>query len=130
MKERAQTFKEAREMLSGELACLFTTPTLERAILLAKEPTGSAEITTRHLTELATLIQSADTASADAVKTSLMPYADTITKEQGGRGAALWPLRYALSGAEKSPDPFTLIHILGKEESLARIKRAIQLLKA
>jgi hypothetical protein len=65
---------------------------------------------------------------AEAVKAELMPYADTLTKEQGGRGAALWPLRYALSGAERSPDPFTLISILGSDESTSRIQTALDIL--
>ena len=37
LKERAKTFKEAREMLSGELSCFFAKPKLDRNRLLAKE---------------------------------------------------------------------------------------------
>ena len=37
LKERAQTFGQAREMLSGELSCLFAEPELDRNVLLAKE---------------------------------------------------------------------------------------------
>lgn len=48
--------------------------------------------------------------------------------EQVGKGNVLWPLRYALSGLEKSPDPFTLLSILGQEESLRRVERAIEAL--
>ncbi|HEY0220816.1 MAG TPA: hypothetical protein VGC58_01185 [Candidatus Paceibacterota bacterium] len=44
-----------------------------------------------------------------------------------GRGDVLWPLRVALSGKEKSPDPFTLLYILGKEESIKRINKALDL---
>ncbi len=46
-----------------------------------------------------------------------------------GRGTILWPMRYALSGRERSPDPFSLSAVLGKEETLSRIKNAITLLK-
>ncbi|MBI2278459.1 MAG: glutamate--tRNA ligase [Candidatus Brennerbacteria bacterium] len=45
-----------------------------------------------------------------------------------GRGALLWPLRVALSGREASPGPLELIEVLGKEESLRRIRRALALL--
>ncbi len=38
LKERAHTFSEARQMLSGELASLFSEPALEKNKLLAKEP--------------------------------------------------------------------------------------------
>jgi len=40
----------------------------------------------------------------------------------------LWPLRYALSGQEKSPDPFTLVSILGISESLSRVQKAVDIL--
>ncbi len=46
--------------------------------------------------------------------------------EKEGKGNVLWPLRYSLSGREKSPDPFTLIDILGIEESISRIQKVIQ----
>lgn len=38
-----------------------------------------------------------------------------------GRGQILHPLRMILSLKEKSPDPFTIMEIVGKEESLRRI---------
>jgi len=46
-----------------------------------------------------------------------------------GRGSVLWPIRYALTGLDVSPDPFTILHILGKEKSLKRLERAIAILK-
>ena len=48
--------------------------------------------------------------------------------EEKGKGDILWPLRYALSGKEKSPDPKTLLDILGIGESLKRIGNAISAL--
>jgi glutamyl-tRNA synthetase len=42
------------------------------------------------------------------------------------RGEHLWPMRAALFGQEKSPSPFELAWILGKEESEKRIKKAIE----
>jgi glutamyl/glutaminyl-tRNA synthetase len=54
----------------------------------------------------------------------LMVYATEV-----GRGSVLWPVRYALSGLDKSPDPFTLISLLGTNESLKRIERAIIAIK-
>lgn len=45
------------------------------------------------------------------------------------RGKLLWPLRVALTGREKSPPPFEIAEILGKEEVLKRIKYAQKLLK-
>ncbi len=58
------------------------------------------------------------------IKETLWPYAEEV-----GRGDILWPMRYALSGVDKSPDPFYLAEILGKEETIARINKAVNLLK-
>ena len=48
---------------------------------------------------------------------------------QGDRGKLLWPLRAALSGKKASPGPFEIAGILGKKETLARIKKAINKIK-
>lgn len=44
------------------------------------------------------------------------------------RGDFLWPLRFALTGADKSPSPFDCAWVLGREESLKRIDQAVALL--
>lgn len=54
----------------------------------------------------------------------LMTYA-----EKEGKGNVLWPVRYALTGALASPDPFIILEILGKEKSLKRIEKAIIMFK-
>jgi len=40
------------------------------------------------------------------------------------KGLILWPLRMALSGLKYSPSPYELLAVLGREESLRRIKIA------
>ncbi len=42
------------------------------------------------------------------------------------KGDFLWPLRAALTGAERSPSPPQVAWVLGKKESLARIKKALE----
>lgn len=129
IKERAQTFNEARAMLTDELACLFTAPELIKETLLAKEPNDRpvAKAALEGLLELINSLQ--ESVSAETVKDTVMPFADAEEgRGKGGRGAVLWPLRYTLSGKERSPDPFTLISILGKTESKIRIQKAIDLL--
>jgi glutamyl/glutaminyl-tRNA synthetase len=131
LQERAHTFKEARELLAGELSCLFTAPTLERDRLVAKELSGSPGMTKTALGAVSAVIKGMPIgASSPEVKAILMPLADAEeAKGKGGRGAVLWPLRYALSGQDRSPDPFTLVSILGVEESLSRIAKAIAILE-
>jgi glutamyl-tRNA synthetase len=61
--------------------------------------------------------------TADAIKAALWDYAS-----EQGRGNVLWPVRYALTGLDKSPDPFAVSAVLGKEETIARLKHAIALI--
>ncbi|MDP3725009.1 MAG: glutamate--tRNA ligase [Nanoarchaeota archaeon] len=56
----------------------------------------------------------------DGLETRVMEYA-----EKEGRGDVLWPLRVALSGLEKSPGPFQIIKVIGREEGIQRIKHAL-----
>ena len=63
--------------------------------------------------------------SQENVKKVIWEYA-----EKEGRGEVLWPMRYALSGRDKSPDPFTLAYVLGKKETLERLGNALSKLKS
>lgn len=47
-----------------------------------------------------------------------------IADHGAGNGDVLWPLRVALTGRDKSPNPFEVAAVLGKERSLARITAA------
>lgn len=64
---------------------------------------------------------SADAFNQKNLEEKIMPLADQI-----GRGDLLWPLRTALSGQKNSPGPFEIMSVLGKDESLERIDRAIE----
>lgn len=55
------------------------------------------------------------------IKDKLMEAADPKN-----RGELLWPLRIALTGKEKSPSPWEVAWVIGKEESIKRIKMAIE----
>jgi len=48
-----------------------------------------------------------------------------IEREHLENGRVLWPMRVALSGLEKSPPPFEIAAILGKEKTLDRLKKAL-----
>ncbi len=58
------------------------------------------------------------------IEEKLMPIANEV-----GRGDMLWPLRVSLSGLKSSPGPFEIMHVLGREESINRIEKAINYLK-
>lgn len=54
---------------------------------------------------------------------------DALADKYGGAGEVFWPLRVALSGLPSSPPPLEIAEILEKEESLKRIKTAIDKLE-
>ena len=56
----------------------------------------------------------------EGLEGALMPLAD-----EKGRGELLWPLRASLSGKKASPGPFEIMPVLGKAETLRRIKAGI-----
>lgn len=56
------------------------------------------------------------------IKNVLMLVAENMTT----RGELLHPVRYALSGMDKSPDPFIIASILGKNETIQRLQNALQ----
>ncbi len=67
---------------------------------------------------------------ADFVQAKLEPALLAFAKEQGiDNGTMFWPLRFALSGKERSPSPFEIMGVLGKTQSLRRIQSGLNRLK-
>ena len=93
-------------------------------MLIWKKDTDFA-IPKKNLEQVRDILMAIDETNFDleSIKSALTPFA-----EIAGKGSVLWPTRVALSGREKSPDPFTLISILGKKECVARLSKAIEIL--
>jgi len=125
MVERVSALGELQALVdAGEFDYFFSDPMYDKSALLWKGKGDYEKVKTR-LEAVKKILEDSltETFDKDKVKEVLWPYA-----EKEGRGEVLWPLRVSLSGKEKSPDPFTLAAILGKEETLARLKTAINLL--
>ncbi len=125
MRERIQTFNELRELeTAGEFSYYARTPAYDSKKLLGKGETDQEKTAARlkKVHELLTGISEAEWHDKK-IKEVVWPYA-----EEEGRGAVLWPFRFALSGRDKSPDPFTIAGIMGKDETQKRIAEAIELL--
>lgn len=76
------------------------------------------------LTEVKTIIENFNFSTS--AKDKLRKLLDEFSSKTGDRGLVYWPLRVALTGKEKSPDPIDVAYILGKEKSLERIENAIK----
>ncbi|MEK7093190.1 MAG: glutamate--tRNA ligase [Patescibacteria group bacterium] len=122
VKERARTFAEAVELIKNREFQFMSADISYDASLLVKGAKTDAETAKKHLLAVSGILKelSAEDFSAEKVKDAIFPYA---TKE--GRGSVLWPLRVALSGREKSPDPFIIASLIGKERTLQRIENAV-----
>lgn len=114
--------KEAAE--AGEYDWLFKSPKYSKEILKWKND-NSPEDSLARLLKVAEIFENTDFSSPETVKNSVWTYAEEV-----GKGEVLWPLRVALSGQERSPDPFVLASALGKEESISRIKIACDKIRA
>lgn len=123
MRERASTFGDIREAdTAGEYAYFYKTPVYMPPALLWKEETAQA--TKARLERILSLLEGFEGEwDKDTVKSVVWDYA-----EKEGRGQVLWPMRVSLSGREKSPDPFTISSIIGRDETIRRIAGAISLL--
>ncbi len=123
MRERIQTFGELTAMdREGEFSYFIHAPAYDSKKITWKGETPAATgARLGHVHDILKNLPKEDNAwTSEAIKNALFPYA---TAE--GRGQVLWPLRYALSGREKSPDPFTIAGIIGRDETLSRITHAI-----
>ncbi len=115
VRDRIAKFSDIKALFeAGEFDYFFKDPTVDPAMLVWK--TDTLENAKRHLVKAKEILEGVDEWNMDTIKATLMPYA-----EIEGKGNVLWPLRVALSGKEKSPDPFELAAILGKEITIRRI---------
>ncbi len=115
--ERISKFKDLEN--ESEFGFYKALPEYDAANLIWKK--SDKEKTIAHLEKAKELLSKSDFDSVESIKVSIWDYAEAV-----GRGDVLWPLRYGLSGKDKSPDPFTLAYIFGKDETLARIEKALK----
>jgi len=122
MLERYATTGELKDAIEhGEFAFYETRPSYAPAMLVWGKDSAPSRVRERlsHVRDLlASIVE--ECFIYDTVKEALWGYV-----EGEGRGAVLWPVRVALSGKERSPDPFLLLEALGRNESLMRLDAAI-----
>lgn len=104
------------EYKEGEYTYIVEKPVFDIAKIVWKQDT--LENAQKHLAIVREklLEVSEDNWTEENIKQAVWPYAEEV-----GKGNVLWPLRYSLSGKDKSPDPFLLAFVLGKTEVLSRI---------
>lgn len=109
--ERIYTLDDLKKMVQeGELDYFFTQPSYNKELLKTVE----------FLPSVINKLQAIDSKdfSAQNIKDALWDFAT-----EKGRANVLGPMRIALTGLEKSPDPFTVASILGKNETITRLQQ-------
>jgi len=96
---------------------------------LLQFPKSTNEHTVLGLTKALEILQNSETGIWDDQE-MLTETLGSVVHELGLKnGDVFWPVRVALSGQEKSASPVEFLWVLGKEESIKRIEKAVSYLK-
>ena len=102
-------------------------PEYDVAMYTHKKMKTNAQTSLEVLQEILPVLEAQEDYSNDALYQTLLKYV-----EQKGckNGYVMWPIRTAVSGKQMTPGGATeLMEVLGKEESIARIKKGISMLQ-
>lgn len=92
-----------------------------------KKMKTNSENSLETLKELLPGLSALDTFTADSLSELVSNY---VAEKEIKNGIALWPLRTAVSGKQMTPGgAYEIMTILGKEESLSRIEKGIEMLE-
>lgn len=128
IREKISVFSDIAKMFEkdGDLYFVKELPDYNTEQLLWKKSPNREEAS-NHLLKIKDML--ANIAESDfiveKIKNTVWEYV-----EKSGRGNVLWPFRVAITGQEKSPDPFNSAYIVGKKEALDRLNIAINKLNA
>lgn len=120
---RIEVFPEIEEMVDF----FETLPEYDPAMYVHKKMKTTKESALEVLKELLPLLEEQEDYTNDALYALLLSY---VEKKGCKNGYVLWPVRTAVSGKQMTPAGATeIMEILGKEESLSRIRKGIELLE-
>ena len=124
VKTRIEVFPEIEDMVDFFEA----VPEYDTAIYAHKKMKTSVESSLEVLKELLPILEEQEDYSNNGLYTRLLKYVE----EKGCKnGYVLWPIRIAVSGRQMTPCGATeLMEVIGKEETLKRVRAAIAKLEA
>lgn len=104
-----------------------TLPEYDPEMYCHKKMKTTKESSLEVLTELLPILEEQADYSNDALYQTLLAY---VEKKECKNGYVMWPVRTAVSGKQMTPAGATeIMEILGKEESLRRIRKGIEYLE-
>lgn len=103
-------------------------PEYDIQMYVHKKMKTTLELSLDILEDLVPVLEAHNDYSNDSLYELLLGY---VKEHELKNGQVMWPIRTAVSGKQMTPGGATeLMEVLGKEESVARIKKGIELLKA
>ncbi|MBR5597245.1 MAG: glutamate--tRNA ligase [Lachnospiraceae bacterium] len=135
--QRQVDFKKIAEMVKTrievfpdivELVDFFNElPEYDTAMYVHKKMKTNEETSLEVLKELLPIFEALDDYSNESLYNTLLDY---VAKKECKNGYAMWPVRTAVSGKQMTPAGATeIMEVIGKEESLKRIRKGIELLE-
>ena len=101
-------------------------PEYDVAMYTHKKMKTNTESSLQVLQEILPVLEALDDNSNDSIYATISAF---VAEKEYKNGYVLWPIRTAVSGKQMTPAGATeIMEIIGKEESLARIKKGIELL--
>lgn len=124
VKTRIEVFPD----IPGLIDFLEELPAYDPVMYEHKKMKTNKETSLEVLKELLPILEEQEDYSNDALYRLLLGY---VEKKGCKNGYVLWPVRTAVSGKQMTPAGATeIMELLGKEESLYRIRKGIELLEA
>ena len=124
VKTRIEVFPEIKDHIDffEEL------PEYDTAMYTHKKMKTNAETSLKVLKDVLPILEAQEDFSNDALFAALSAY---VSETGVKTGFVMWPVRTAVSGKQMTPAGATeIMEVLGKEESLKRIRKGIEMLEA
>lgn len=123
VKTRIEVFPDIRDLIGF----FETLPEYDTAMYTHKKMKTTAESSLQVLKDVLLLLEAHEDYTNDALYQLLVSY---VNEKGVKNGYVMWPLRTAVSGLQMTPAGATeIMEVIGKEETLARIRKGIELLE-
>lgn len=124
LKTRIEVFPDIKEKIDFFQAL----PEYDTAMYTHKKMKTNSENSLEVLVDILPRLEAQEDYSVAGIEALCKEY---IAEKELKNGRVLWPLRTAVSGKQMTPGgAYEIMEILGKEESLVRIRKGIELLQA
>ncbi|MBE5856463.1 MAG: glutamate--tRNA ligase [Lachnospiraceae bacterium] len=123
VKTRIEVFPDIRDHVDF----FETLPEYDPEMYVHKKMKTTKESSLEVLKDILPVLEACDDYSNDALYQTLLKY---VEEKEVKNGYVMWPIRTAVSGKQMTPAGATeIMEVLGKEESLKRIRKGIELLE-